>query len=584
MSFLSDYSDKKILLLFVLPVSIIYGFLLSQFKQLPSAIYGGDLYYHFGMFNHYFHGGDILSDPIFNQELVFYSLFPYFLAKVSNLFNLSALSIYKFLPVIEILTASVASFLLSKQLFAKNKLLRIIFTISWVGVFHSFFFTHPRIFAVSTLFPLLVWSFLKFRDKRNLTNQLIFAGCYSLLGLTHLFGFIAASIFLFLFYLYSFLQSENKTLFIKRESKNLILPAIVTVIATFPLLGVITFYYDINTLNPATSYSTPVPDLMYATKHLFFLIFNRGTLFNLIYFPLVIIGFYYVFISEKIKQEVRTAILALLLAFFIGSFHFIVTQPLFDFYWVYWQFPFYFTYLISLIFICYGILFLQKKLTYRKSLYFVLLFSIFFAVVININFSYKGFHTFLLGKNLGGYNESWLSLARNEKVLHRKRANWIKKNTNINDVFLSNNELSFAINALTGRKIITTRRTHANPFVNINERQADAGIMLYGTNESQVERLLDKYEVEYLYFHSDWQEVSKLDPLLVPSTYKDYLDKGGVEFKQVKSKLDPGKRGVPKYKRLKIVVPDKIFRNKPIMNFFEPIYKQNGIVIYKRIK
>ncbi|MFB6181716.1 MAG: hypothetical protein ABEJ24_02355 [Candidatus Magasanikbacteria bacterium] len=583
---LSDrFLNKKALTFLIFALILIYGYLISTFNNIPSAIYGGDLYYHFGMFNHYYFGGELLSSPVTKEGFIFYSLFPYFFAKIAHLTGVSSKMAFKFLPLIEILTSALASFLLGKQLFKNNKFYQFLFVLSWVGIFHSFLFTHPRIFAGSTLLPLLVWSFLRLQRDGRILNQVFFGVIYGLTGLTHLFGFIVVSLFLVIFYLYRFWVVENKVQFLKQAGKNLILPAVLTILISLPLLGTILFYYDLQTLNPVTSYSTPKPDIYYFFKQIFHLFVNRGSLFNFLFIPLSILGIYYFIFKNNRESKIRSVMFALLTSFFFGSFHYLVTQPLFNYYWVYWQFPFYLTYIISLILVFYGILFLKKKISrdnYRK-LKLVIFVAILLSIPVNILFSYQGFHNLLLGKNLGGYKSQWITSAKkSEPVKHSRVSKWLKNNSKVTDVVLSNNEISFAINALTGRKIVISRRTHFSPFMDLNERAADAAVMFYGKDKQKIKGLLDKYDVKYFYYHPDWEETSNMDPILLPLRYRDYLDQNGVDFKEVQSKLDPAKADVPKYDRLK-VTPKNNFRKNPLLDFFvSELSTEDGAVLYKR--
>ena len=79
-------------------------------------------------------------------------------------------------------------------------------------------------------------------------------------------------------------------------------------------------------------------------------------------------------------------------------------------------------------------------------------------------------------------------------------AKWIMANTPKDAVFLTaHEETGFALNAMTGRKVLIARRTHASPFVDVNQRAADAGIILYGNNSTQILDLIEKYNIKYIY-------------------------------------------------------------------------------------
>ena len=138
------------------------------------------------------------------------------------------------------------------------------------------------------------------------------------------------------------------------------------------------------------------------------------------------------------------------------------------------------------------------------------------------------------------YTSQWTILGQSpENPATAEMASWVKENTDKNAVFLSPEELSFALNGLTGRKLMITRRTHSNPYVDIDERISDAAVMLYGNNEEKTMQLLKAYNVSYLYWDANWLTIAVNEPSMAQPKYKDYLDEYGVKYQQVTTYLDP---------------------------------------------
>jgi hypothetical protein len=183
---------------------------------------------------------------------------------------------------------------------------------------------------------------------------------------------------------------------------------------------------------------------------------------------------------------------------------------------------------------------------------------------------------------------------------------FIMENTEINDVFLSNNELSFMLSGLTGRKLVVTRRAQNSPFLDFDQRQADAAVIFYGVNNEKREELLKKHSIKYLYWNYKWieteyyfnKETMKIemafDPLTVMDKpeWRDYFDTYGVPYKITNDWLDPAAvgEGYEKLDLLRVLPLYKSFvqpweLNLTVNNLEEVWrYEENGTImanIYK---
>ncbi|MCX6768711.1 MAG: hypothetical protein NTY83_02630, partial [Candidatus Micrarchaeota archaeon] len=132
----------------------------------------------------------------------------------------------------------------------------------------------------------------------------------------------------------------------------------------------------------------------------------------------------------------------------------------------------------------------------------------------------------------------------------------IKANTGVHDRILSTNENSFAINAMTGRELLVSRRAHNEPFVDFDKRELAAAVILYGNDLEEKRRLIEEYEVDYIYadyhwmdsefyFNANGQMTGWFDPLLVMDTPENrvYLDINGVKYTPMTTWIDPSVKG-----------------------------------------
>ncbi|RMF56011.1 hypothetical protein D6745_00540, partial [Candidatus Woesearchaeota archaeon] len=160
-------------------------------------------------------------------------------------------------------------------------------------------------------------------------------------------------------------------------------------------------------------------------------------------------------------------------------------------------------------------------------------------------------------------------------------ADWIEKNIQDDGVFISpHGETAFALNALTGKKVMHMRITHANPFVDSNKRIAEAAVILYGNNSEEIKRLLKKYDVKYLYedqysFQSqkqclenwalfDTEEFGDMSYNCLRTTpeYKKYLQANGIQVKKVHARLDVASNKAPKFDLIAIKPGKSLLKKK----------------------
>ena len=253
----------------------------------------------------------------------------------------------------------------------------------------------------------------------------------------------------------------------------------------------------------------------------------------------------------------RNVLLMLLFATgFLGIIHPYITEPL-----IHTSFGYYgFSTTLSLFRITLGFsgLLLVYKLLKNRT-YRIILFTIFLIVfLLNIRANVENFKTNKWTKI--GFEVSPLMNAQFEF------ANFVLKSTAQNDVLITpHGETAFAINALTGRKVVFMRRTHASPFVDVDKRIADAAVMLYGNNSNLRKELLKKYNVKYLYtdYYSEQSMINCLqvwDNLTNPNfaefsysclrtspKYEEYLKSNGLEVKKVHARLDVASNLAPKF-------------------------------------
>ncbi len=172
----------------------------------------------------------------------------------------------------------------------------------------------------------------------------------------------------------------------------------------------------------------------------------------------------------------------------------------------------------------------------------------------------------------------------------------VKDNTNVNDIFISTNELSFALNALTGRKVMITRRSQNSPFIDIDQMEVDAAVILYGKDSKKREELLREYNITYLYWSNYWirseyysnekgEITNWFDPILAKDikNYKEYFESYNISYFSQNTWIDPSikKEKIRKYNLL--FVSPKNYRSfeKPWYEDLDNYLKEVWIYSYK---
>jgi len=151
----------------------------------------------------------------------------------------------------------------------------------------------------------------------------------------------------------------------------------------------------------------------------------------------------------------------------------------------------------------------------------------------------------------------WYQSARNELPVQVVGAsNYFIETGDVDDVILTTKELGFSINAFSGRKLISVRRAQNDPFIDMDSREIDHAIILYGINDVVRRNLLEKYSVDYLYWDQYWFQseytfdnsgkvVGSFDPLIVFDSEENrrILNKNGVQYFTQHTWVDPALRG-----------------------------------------
>lgn len=539
----------------------VYVNLFLSLHQIPGPLYGGDYYTHYGIINHIYNGNAPWTCPQNQNEYAFYPWLVHvlvaFIGKITG--NLLA-SFLLYFPTLVVIASGIIVYFLGKELF-KDKVFPLVFTFVWMGT-RLFVDYIPASFTPTITTPLLLLTVLKAIKTGKKEWTVSAAVSFGLFIMSHMATLPPGALLLiFVWLYYSFagnvrldLDPDTMRLHLitdraklraslARTTKIVIPIAVIGFIIGLLYWGPVFAVYGFGVKNTWADYTMPdyqVYGAVIAKELVIAYLFNIDPLLAsggsmtsltnglkaLAISSLTLIG---LLGAIKNRKETGSSFLALAFATgFFGYLHYLFTVPLLGTNYSPLRIENFMLNPAAFILMVYGVYMVYNYLktrTWKKAI--LALAIIFFALN-----SYE--------KISGDYDSQWTKVGqRPETPQTVQMADWVKANTDKNAVFLSTEELSFALNALTGRKLVVDRRTHSNPFVDINERMADSLVMLQGNNGEKALQLLKYYNVSYVYWDSSWQYISSREPSMVPPEYKEYLNSNGVTYQEVTTYLDP---------------------------------------------
>jgi len=552
MGWLSEQSwQRKAAAVFVFIWILFVLFQVSKFQHLPGPIYGGDLYAHQGFTLNYMMNG-FWSDPYFINNYSYYSwLGNYLFIFIHFITGMSITSSIIYTPVLTVFMSAIAYYFLGNQLFKNETAGLITMTASLIlrGVPDG----APNLLVWMICIPFMFGYWLKLRETNALKDKLLCGLFLGLAALSQLAFFITGTLLLSAGVLADIIYKKQK---IKSIIQMYLPVVIVGVLISMLFFGPILWNYKFHTLNPLYQYNGPDVNTLgisWVFNEVWTSFISFNSFGNFTFGILALLGMVFSALNFS-KFNYRT----LIVWFVVGALlplHHLITKPLLN----WWLLP---THLLGitlpiLLFGVIGVRFLISQAgkfgKYGKAI----------AVVILLIAAYSAFSS-----NIANYNDNqWVKYGRSMDAgtkAWQDTGEWIMQNTDDNSVFLAYDESCFAMNAVSGRKCVTVRRTHSNYFVDVEKRQADAMVMLYGTDKEQVKSLLKEYNVEYLLLDPYlFSGISKVLP-----KYADYLKQAGVQFTEGRERLDPALPQARVFDLLFVSGPP----NSVITEMFSPVY------------
>ena len=522
-------------------------FYLSPLESLPSPLYGGDYYYQLGQTSHFKFGGSPFDSATILGALpgyfVLYTLGAGLIAKL----GFDVIAAHFIFSYIVLLLGGVVFYSLVKKLF-DSKILGVIGVLVFfmADKFPILKYTPFSEMLIMPLVILLLFNFLKDNSRKNS----IFLGIgYGLTGLTHSISFIGSTLLIFSAFFWYGLRRKDS---LASKLKPYVIVAIVGGLIAMAYWAAPIFVHQGQTSPNYNEWnnqdwSDSGLQFEFAKNVIGGGLFSFGNLNVAFVSIFTLIGLIGLFLHKKSKEFGTESYLKfLLVSGVVITLHYLVSMNLFGMHFIPDRMN---TMLMlpvwSLLFV-YGVRFGSRfskgfKLTRKQCVSLVVLALLIFQVsAYNIK-----------------SDSQWYQSARNELPVHVVGASeYLIEHGEVNDVILTTKELGFSINALSGRKLISTRRAQNDPFIDMDPRELDHAIIFYGDDDSMRKTLIQKYSVDYVYWDSFWIQseytfddsgrvVGSFDPLLVFDSEENrrILNKYGVQYLPQHTWVDPALRG-----------------------------------------
>jgi hypothetical protein len=498
-----------------------------RLKHLPGPYYGGDLYAHHGFALNYIANG-FWTDPYFIGHYAFYPwLGNYVFIALSLLPGVSLMQAEMFTGMVTIPLAAIAYYFLGWQLF-KNK--------TWALAMMLLALARQPIPAGAPnnlpwmiTIPLWFAFWLRAEETRQLRDKVLSGLFMGFTALSHVAFFLAGMALFAFTAVVETLRQPNKREALVAAAKLYGPMVLAGFLVSLLFYGPIIVNYHAKTLNPLFEYNGPAIELLgigWAAGTIFRSLFNFSSWAFGALSILVVLGLAACVLNWN-KKTPRYAVLWFI-AGTLAPMHHLITKPLLG----RWILPGH-LWAISLslmIFAVVGLQLAQRVVAQKwprmnaQRMVFVALLLIAFGLFWMRYEEHKNDRWVQFGERLDGQTQAWLTLG-----------GWAENSTSPNAVFLAHDEVCFAVNGVSGRKCVFVRRTHANYFVDVEQRYADGMVMLYGNNSALTKKLLNDYQVDYVLIDALMMQ----QPVLVDAKFEQYLAQNQVSFAKVRERKDP---------------------------------------------
>jgi hypothetical protein len=524
-TFFSKYKTYLILSL-IIGILIFTHFLVTKdLKSVPTCLFGCDYYYENGM------AMDLVNNPSNTYKsashdwINYTSSLPksafYYHATVSKLFFFNYFDTWKAIILgsyFLIILGFLGWFFFFRKVFQEGLFESVLFSTVAFNLSLAPYFKYNHLNNV--FLPILLLSiFLLMKNLKKSIKQQIPYWIFSILILIFFSNIHAMSLFIGFFFLgfgYLFLHNLEQKTKIKEKlkqlfsKKELAIFSGVVIISLLLILSlgwwrVVIFEYG----SDENAYKFDIHPSLTESRNFFPLtiswvkgiFFTFGTIERTLK-SLIAIAAILIFLIVKFKHEDQKKLKWIFSGFFISVFHYFITIPIFgkD------LSPSHALSFLSPLFYAISLLIILKTLKniWSKKIHISIISVL---IVIFLMFSINA----SLNQTKGSF---WQNGHSEIPFYYQELQQWYRSNdiSPSDTIFISTNELSFAVHGITGNKLFLGRQSHFFHFGDFQKTWMDGAIILYGNNsEVRREKLNEYLEIAksqgkelYIYWDHYW--------------------------------------------------------------------------------
>ncbi|WP_278491406.1 hypothetical protein [Methanococcus maripaludis] len=506
-----------------------------------------------GSVNHILSGGN----PFESSSMVggipgYLPLYGILCAGFCKLFSLDAFNGMIYFSLVIFALSSLIWFNAFKKIF-KNEWVSLIGTVlaNGISIYPILKYTP---FTKQIMIPLFILAlYLTVSDKKPI-NYVFLGIIYGLLAISHTVAFVGATLIITTFIIYEMCKKYNSDKinglkeYFNENWKNLGIFALfgipLSMLYWYKPLFILQLFRPYDRIHMDTSdFGMINVQIKFVMDTIVTYLFDISSIFG-IFSSIVLIGGIISIIKFNDNKSRFSKLFAI--SSVLATFCYIVTEPLMSMNFIPQYMSSFYLWAFSLLVSLCGLEYVGKLLN-KNSKNMLFFGSLFLIVTANSAYMFSDHIT----------TDRWIESARSElPASYVSLNNYLADNTDINDVILSTKELSFALNGISGRKVLVNRWAQQNdPYMNLPKRDMDAAIILYGNDTEKKLELIKKYNIQYLYWDNHWIDleyqfddnntlIGMYDPLVAYSddSVKTELIEHNVSYYEMNYWVDPSQK------------------------------------------
>lgn len=539
------------LLLATGPFVLFWFITYSRYQALPDSLLGGDMWQQFGIVMHIWSGNAPWTDSMFVGEWAFRDWLMYALvAGISRVTFLPPLTVAIYWPLVPLVIGGAALYGIGKSMF-RHEGMGLTMAVLWMGFMPFMGFQSSNLAAMATV-PVALY-FLVTQDG-SLKRRVFLGLAYGAASLSYLVAFFGLSLLLLLSFIERWVRAGARDAWRAHWPVAAVASPIILALWAPILLVYHARVRNASNLFGDNGHGLPLAEALGPLRATFL---DTSSVFLVAMGLLAALGVYAAW-RQRESHGGKWALLVLIVGL-AGSYHYVLTEPLVHTNLVHFRYPKVFLRLASVLLAAQALHFLATSRLRAPASGTVVTLALGVALVGS---------GFLTVSALSPFDENaTASDAKSDATF--AAAAWLVKETPKDAVFLSLDHESFALNALTGKKIVIERRSHANPFVDMDQRFADAAVMMYGTDRAFANELMDRYHVTHAYKGFFWDRNLAQFPLFTNRGYEEYWRANGLNFTEDERPYDPI-GNVPYFPVITLVPP----ADPPFLKEFQVVHQE----------